>query len=73
MLLKILPIKVSVILIFNVILGKVVLYKNVTDAGLVSVDGGSGGNFGDKNINFFLISVLGLFLRSGEEVLESLC
>ena len=60
-------------LIFNVVLGKVVLYKDVTNAGLVSIDGSSGSNFGNKDINSFLISALGLFLRFREEVLESLC
>ena len=73
LLLKIPFIKAFTILIFNIILGKAVLYKNVIDISLVSVDSSSSSNFRDKNIDFFLISVLGLFLRFREKALESLC
>ena len=63
----------SAILISNVALGKVVLYKNAINAGLVSINGGNSGNFRDKDIDFFLISALGLFLKFREKALKSLC
>ena len=59
------------ILISNIILNKVILYKNAIDISLDSINGSSNNNFRNKNIDSFLISTLGLFLRFREKVLKS--
>ena len=60
------------ILIFNITLSKAVLYKNAIDTGLNSINSSSNSSFRDKDIDSFLTSALGSFLRFKKKVLKSL-